>query len=280
MQVPKQIFCLIPLFDLTLGGLKRLKEYVKSLSPEEVEAIGSISSGGSGKKAFHNVSLENLLEELGASEINNPDVKLRMVDGELVYEYESDKLGEDFAPSDNEEKQGLIRNSKTLLRNICWVDSAVRDVYDIVLNHQREYLTTNDPSNLQPLKFENIANKMGVSISTVSRLMKGKFVRSLDGQIMPLKSLVLQEDTINRLRAYEKIGSMIKDGSYPGDNEALKQIYERTGGDDNAGVHLARRTLTKYRELIEEKMFKDVYGIAFYALSAALNDKVKLCVRV
>ena len=260
MQVPKQIFCLIPLFDLTLGGLKRLKEYVKSLSPEEVEAIGSISSGGSGKKAFHNVSLENLLEELGASEINNPDVKLRMVDGE--------------------EKQGLIRNSKTLLRNICWVASAVRDVYDIVLNHQREYLTTNDPSNLQPLKFENIANKMGVSISTVSRLMKGKFVRSLDGQIMPLKSLVLQEDTINRLRAYEKIGSMIKDGSYPGDNEALKQIYERTGGDDNAGVHLARRTLTKYRELIEEKMFKDVYGIAFYALSAALNDKVKLCVRV
>ena len=277
MTLPQiHLMCMIPLFELNLVGLRHLQDYIERLTPDEVEALGSVAIRGNGKKAFHDVKLETLLGESGASDISkDPDVSLRLNYGELNFDYSTDRIGDGFFPADPENEDSLIRNSKYILRNLRWVDGAMREVYNIVLNHQKEYLLTNNPEKLKPLTQEGIAEQMGISGTTVSRLMKGKTVRSLDGHIMPLNSLVLQQDEINRLRAYEVLATEIKNGTYTTDEEAVKLVYERTGAENN-GILLARRTIAKYRQEIEEQMCKDIHGLAVYCLNAALRDKTKL----
>lgn len=271
------VMCMIPLFELNLAGLKHLKDYVERLSPEEVEALGSEVIRGDGKKAFHDVKLETLISESGVLDVSkDPDVSLRLENGELKLDYASERFGDEFTQADTENEDCLIRNSKYMLRNLRWVDSAMREAYEIILNHQKEYLLTSEADKLKPFTQEDVANEMGIHYSTVSRLIKKKTIRNLDGDIMHLNSLIMNQDRINKLRVYEVLAPALKDGTYPHDDDkGVFFVYEKTGGENN-GIMLARRTVTKYRQELEEQMCKDIYGLAVYCANAALRDRTRL----
>jgi hypothetical protein len=247
---------MVPLFQLNLTGLKGFKDYLESLTAEEIEALGTISRNGSGRKAFNDVKLETLLEAGGFTETNDPDVSLKLKDGDLEFDYVNDAGKTQFAPGDPDSNQGLIRNSTYYIRNVEWVSFALRQAYDIILSYQRDYLAQGKVELLKPITQREVANQMSISDTTLCRLINGKTFRALDGTIMPISSLVLQEEDINRLRACEVMSKMMRDGTYPSSDEAaIEEIYSRTGGEEN-GVRLARRTITKYRQIIETYVSK------------------------
>ncbi len=102
---------------------------------------------------------------------------------------------------------------------------------------------------MKPLIYKTIASEIGIDISTISRIVNGKFVQSIQG-IHELKyffneAITTQsgEEVSNR-QIKERIKELI-------DNENKKKPMsdeEIAGIINKEGVHLARRTVAKYRE--------------------------------
>lgn len=121
-----------------------------------------------------------------------------------------------------------------------------------IINHQRAFLD-NGPDFIQPLKMEQIADQVGVHVTTVSRAVDDKWVQTPRG-VFPLKRFFgggttnkqtgesVAWETIKQ-RLLEIIGA--EDKSKPLSDE---EIVEKFKG---SGLDVARRTVTKYREALK-----------------------------
>jgi RNA polymerase sigma-54 factor len=101
------------------------------------------------------------------------------------------------------------------------------------------YLLKND-NRIKPLKMNEIAEKIGVVVSTVSRAVKGKFIQTTVGTF-PLRYFFgnLQE----KEQAQEIIAEIIKANQEISDSQLVLELETR-------GISIARRTVNKYRNLL------------------------------
>ena len=53
-----------------------------------------------------------------------------------------------------------------------------------ILNYQKEYFSTGDESKLRPMILKDIADKIGLDISTVSRVANSKYVQTPYGTFL------------------------------------------------------------------------------------------------
>ncbi len=118
-----------------------------------------------------------------------------------------------------------------------------------IINHQRAFLDRG-PDHIQPLKMEQIAEKVGVHVTTVSRAVDDKWVETPRG-VFPLKRFfgggTKNEQTgldVAWERIKQKLQEIIADESKqkPLSDEEIVEKFKL------AGLTVARRTVTKYRE--------------------------------
>lgn len=114
----------------------------------------------------------------------------------------------------------------------------------MVCNKQISFLG-NNPLKINPLSNKDIANELNVHPSTVSRILRSKYIDTPKG-IIPLKSLLVSSVSKTRdvtpLQLMELIESIIKNETKPkSDNKITLELNKR-------GFSLARRTITKYRK--------------------------------
>ena len=121
-----------------------------------------------------------------------------------------------------------------------------------IVRRQREFLDYG-PQRLRPLKMQEIADTVGVHISTVSRAIRGKFAQTPQG-ILPLKSFFSGGQSTSRggqrsrVAIQERIKDIVdaEDRRAPlSDEEIARVLRERDG------IKVARRTITKYRKAME-----------------------------
>lgn len=124
----------------------------------------------------------------------------------------------------------------------------LRKIAQALVDRQREYLDYG-PERLRPLKMQEVADVVGVHISTVSRAIRGKYAQTPQG-ILALKSFFSGGQRTSgggqrsRVSIQERIKEIIdaEDKSAPlSDEEIVRILRERDG------VKVARRTVTKYR---------------------------------
>jgi len=118
-----------------------------------------------------------------------------------------------------------------------------------ILDFQREYFLDGDETKLKPMILKDIADKVGIDISTVSRVVNSKYIQTPFGTF-PLKiffseslSTVSGEEVSTR--EVKKILSDIienEDKSNPVTDDELAQLLKKKG------YNIARRTVAKYRE--------------------------------
>lgn len=241
-----QIICMLPLCSLSLTDLEVAKAYIEQMTDEEKRILlGNRSSGGSGARAFKDTNFISFLEEIVAKNEKEPEVSVRVDDAENVrFDYNT-KLLEKLEESERE-TESFIRNPVRILGDIKWVANTIRKIYENVLTHQQEYILSGDHKKLKPLSQEDIAEKIGISPSMVSRLTNDRTIRTPRSDVIYLKSLFVSQDEINKLHVYEIIAPMIRDGRYPtNDGEATRIVNEQTG------LNLKRRTIAKYRKTLE-----------------------------
>jgi RNA polymerase sigma-54 factor len=161
--------------------------------------------------------------------------------------YDTEKSG-----TDNRSKQYL----KSKLNAAEWFVNAIRQrettmlkVMEAIVRIQREYFEEGDITKLKPMILKNVADMVGVDISTVSRITCNKYVQTHFGNVL-LKSLFTEgianhkgevvSNKVIQQAIQEVIQSEDKRCPYS-DQQLVKVLAKR-------GFEIARRTVTKYRE--------------------------------
>jgi RNA polymerase sigma-54 factor len=125
-----------------------------------------------------------------------------------------------------------------------------------LVNRQADYLERG-PAALHPLRMQEVADELGVHVSTVSRAISGKYMQTPRG-IVPMKALFTGEvpsrdggssgdDPASRAGVQELVRGIVaeEDGRHPLSDEAIVGILK-----ERHGLDIARRTVTKYRKAL------------------------------
>ncbi len=147
---------------------------------------------------------------------------------------------------------------KSKLDSAKWFISAIKQRHDTLmrtmiemLDYQREYFKDGDKSKLRPMILKDIADRTGLDVSTISRVVNSKYVQTHFG-ILSLKQLfseAMQTDDGTEVSSYE-IKQILEecieaeDKRKPLTDETLMEIL------NDKGYHIARRTVAKYREML------------------------------
>ncbi len=153
-------------------------------------------------------------------------------------------------PKDREFIQRKIQSAKWLIDAIEQRRSTLKKVTKAIIEHQRAFLD-NGPEFIEPLKMQQIADIVGVHVTTVSRAVDDKWAQTPRG-VFPLKRFFgggtqtasgvdVAYETIKQ-KLQEVIGN--EDKANPlSDEDLVAKLSE-------SGYPLARRTVTKYRKML------------------------------
>lgn len=123
---------------------------------------------------------------------------------------------------------------------------------EAIMEYQKEYFLTGDETKLKPMILKDISEKVGLDISTISRVANSKYVQTAFGTF-PLKSFFSESLTNDEgeevsTREIKKILMDCieqEDKSKPLTDDVLTQILKEKG------YNIARRTIAKYREQLD-----------------------------
>jgi RNA polymerase sigma-54 factor len=115
-----------------------------------------------------------------------------------------------------------------------------------IMQHQHAYFYTGDERDLKPMILKNIADKVGLDVSTISRISNSKYVQTHFG-IIPLKQLFSESVGDSDISAKE-IQSVLKEIIQSEDKKNPLSDQELETALSERGYKIARRTVAKYRE--------------------------------
>ena len=154
--------------------------------------------------------------------------------------------------TDNRSKQYL----KSKLNAAEWFVNAIRQrestmlkVMEAIVRLQQDYFQEGDITKLKPMILKNVADLVGVDISTVSRITCNKYVQTHFGNVL-LKSLFTEGianhkgEVVSNKVIQKTIEEVIQaeDKKCPYSDQQLVKVLAKRG------FEIARRTVTKYRE--------------------------------
>ncbi len=118
-----------------------------------------------------------------------------------------------------------------------------------IMNYQYEYFLTGDDKNLRPMILKDIADRIGMDISTVSRVANSKYVQTEFGTFL-LKSFFSEAiQTESGEEVSNKEVKKILEECIAGEQKKRPLADERlTEILKEKGYNIARRTVAKYRE--------------------------------
>ncbi len=156
------------------------------------------------------------------------------------------------------EDKEAIQFVKSKIDSAKWFISAIKQRHDTlirtmrtILDYQSEYFKDGDKSKLRPMILKDIADRTGLDVSTISRVVNSKYVQTSFGIIL-LKSLfseAMQTESGEEVSSYE-IKNLLQqciddeDKRHPLTDENLMDIINAKG------YRIARRTVAKYREML------------------------------
>jgi RNA polymerase sigma-54 factor len=157
-----------------------------------------------------------------------------------------------YDPKTREFLQQKFRSAHWLIDAIEQRRNTLIRVTRAIINHQRAFLDKG-PDFIQPLKMEDIAKLVGVHVTTVSRAVDDKWVETPRG-VFSLKRF-FGGGTKNKQTGEDVAWETIKqklieiiaeeDKAHPLSDEEIVERFMQ------AGLKVARRTVTKYREALK-----------------------------
>lgn len=142
-----------------------------------------------------------------------------------------------------------LDSAKWFIEAIKQRHNTLQNTMNAIIDFQREYFMDGDETKLKPMVLKNIAEKTGLDISTISRVVNCKYIQTHFG-IYPLKYFFSE-------------GLMTEGGEEVSTREIKKILMESVDAEDKGkpltdeelvevlsakGYKVARRTVAKYRE--------------------------------
>ena len=190
--------------------------------------------------------------QLSLNSYNVPEVKINRRYVDMI----RDMVGSDGRVKEKDRE--AIQFVKSKIDSAKWFISAIKQRHDTlmrtmqtILDYQQEYFKDGDRSKLRPMILKDIADRTGLDVSTISRVVNSKYVQTQFGIIL-LKSLfseAMQTESGEEVSSYE-IKHILQecideeDKRHPLTDETLMDILNAKG------YRIARRTVAKYREML------------------------------
>ena len=231
-----------------------LKESIDEISKLNPKPGGSISSEFSNNTIIPDFILKieegELIVELNKR--NSPELRLSNSYKNILEGYKND-------PNKSKSQNQAVQFLKQKLDSAKWFIEAVEQRYqtlfqtvDAIVTFQKDYFLSGEESDLKPMILKDIAEKISMDISTVSRVANSKYIDTPYG--------------IKLLKNYFSEGMMNKDGDEISTIEIKKTLKQIIESEDktkplsdielsealsNKGYKVARRTVSKYREQLD-----------------------------
>ena len=235
----------------------KIKEHINCTDKEIDEAFMIISDQNFSPILDNDLGNENILPDAIVKQ--KEDKWLILINDRLLNKYQISQNYLDAAMNSNssKEEKSFLKNHISAAQNILdtlnYRSSTLKDVIEQILLVQGNFLS-NKSEFLNPLKLEDIANKIDKDISSISRVVKNKYIDTPIG-LISLKSLFSNALTK-------------KSGKTASTNELKKVMLEIINAEDKKSplsdsdiveklndrdFLLARRTVAKYRKLLNIK---------------------------
>lgn len=201
-----------------------------------------------------------------------PDFTIQLIDGQLNLilngrnapelhvssEYRNMLSGYKEANKKSKEQQKAVQFIKQKLDAARWFIDAIKqrqhtlyETMKTIMDFQQDYFLTGDEQQLKPMILKDIADRIGMDISTVSRVANSKYVDTPYGT--KLVKWFFSEgitnaagEDVSTIEVKKALGDVIaaEDKTSPFTDEQLMNIM------NEKGYPIARRTVAKYREMI------------------------------
>ena len=201
-----------------------------------------------------------------------PDFTIKIIDGELKLELNSRNAPELFVSSEyknmlagysesktkNQNQKDAVIFIKQKLDSAKWFIDAIKQrnqtlIYTMtaILNFQKNYFLSGDESKIKPMILKDIAEKINMDISTISRVANSKYVDTPYG-IKLIKSFF--SEGIKNSKGEEistiEVKKSLEDNIFNEDKKSPYTDDQLTKLLNSKGYPIARRTVAKYREMI------------------------------
>lgn len=225
---------------LSIDDIQLILEDIQELNPKPAAVFASRTA------PTVTPELEVIQDEQGEYKIKIDEGPGR---GLFISRYYRERLANGTATAEEKEYiKRKLNSAQWLIESIEQRRSTLTKVAQAIVDHQKDFLD-NGPEHIHPLKMQQIAEKVGVHVTTVSRAVDDKWIETPRG-IFPLKKFFVGGTTNAsgedvawdkiRIRLQELIDE--EDKSKPfSDDEIVKRLKAK-------GLNVARRTVTKYRK--------------------------------
>jgi len=235
----------------------KIKQHINCTDKEIDEAFSFISDQNFSPILDNDLGIENVLPDAIVKE--KEDKWLILINDRLLNKYQISQDYLDAAMNSNsskEEKTFLknhISDAQNILDTLNYRSNTLKDVIEQILLVQGNFLS-NKSEFLNPLKLEDIANKIDKDISSISRVVKNKYIDTPIG-LISLKSLFSNALTkksgkIASTNELKKVMLEIIDAEDKKSPLSDSDIVEKLNEKD---FLVARRTVAKYRKLLDVK---------------------------
>lgn len=197
-----------------------------------------------------NISVNDGDPELSINQRNLPDLKISSEYIEMLKEYS--RIKDKSSKEATTFVKGKIESAQWFIDALHQRHQTMLVTMHAIMEYQKEYFASGDESKLKPMILKDIADKVGLDISTVSRVANSKYVQTPYGTFL-LKtffseSLSTESGEEVSTREVKKILKDCIDNENkkkPLTDDALCEILKEKG------YNIARRTVAKYREQLD-----------------------------
>jgi RNA polymerase sigma-54 factor len=149
---------------------------------------------------------------------------------------ELDRGNERFSDDERRHIQQYVSRAKLFIANINQRRQTIQRITNAIVEEQKDFLE-NGIRHLRALTRAQVANRLGMHESTVSRATASKYIMLPDGHVIPFSDFFTAS-----LSVKDVIKELIEAEARPlTDQEIAETLNDR-------GIRVARRTVAKYRE--------------------------------
>lgn len=237
--------------DINEDQLKEAITEIRRLNPRPGGLVVAVN------KAEHYIVPDFLVynnngePELTLNQRNAPDLRISDDYRSMLRDYEKG------SKTDNRQKEAVVF-IRQKIDAAKWFIDAIKQrqqtllvTMQAIINHQRNFFLTGDETAMRPMILKDIAEKTGLDISTISRVANSKFVQTEFGSFR-LKYFFSESlstesgEEVSTLEVKNILQQLIdnEDKRNPHSDDTLTELLK------NKGYNIARRTVAKYRELL------------------------------
>ncbi len=234
--------------NMSSGELKEVIQEILKLNPKPGDSSEANTKELQIIPDFHIYNNDGVLI-LTLNARNAPELRVSRSYQEMFQHY-------DKAAKTDKKMREAVQFVKQKLDSAKWFIDAIKQrqqtllkTMNAIMHFQYEYFLTGDERNLKPMILKDIAEQIGMDISTVSRVANSKYVQTEFGTFL--------------LKSFFSEGIQLESGEEVSNKEVKKILEECIGNEDKRnpladerlteilkekGYNIARRTVAKYRE--------------------------------